>query len=174
MIAIVTINTYSSLENTQENDLEYSIQIPLETGQVQCPICLNPIASNEQCTLVCKYTTDNNRHVFHLDCINDWWETNNLNCPACRSDNVSYLMPDGHIVKPSFIKKVVPWMKKINYSCILSSIAATSFLATCLYIYYTNEIFYNQEPYSVLERPIFCPSECLDLLFDTLQKNHST
>lgn len=161
-------------QDIQSNAQECSVQIASETEQTGCLICFNPIVNDEKCTLLCQSTKENNRHIFHLNCINTWWEIKNLNCPACRSDNVLYLMPDGRIIKPSFFKKIVSQIKKINSSSILSGVAATGFLATCAYIYYTNEIFYSQEPPSVLEPPIFCPSECLDRIFDALQKNHSS
>lgn len=172
LLNVVADKPLHTTQDIQGNPQECSVQIAIEAKLTECLICLNPIISEEKCTLLCQSTNENNRHIFHLDCINKWWKTKNLNCPACRSENVLYLMPDERIIKPSFVKKIVSHIKKINSSDILSGIAATGFLATCAYIYYTNAIFYDQEPSSILEPPIFCPSECLDRIFDALQKNH--
>ena len=47
----------------------------------ECAICLDEFAKNEDREIA--ELNCNNKHIFHLDCIKKWVETNDI-CPMCR------------------------------------------------------------------------------------------
>ena len=44
-----------------------------------CPICLDDIANTAADFEITKC-----HHTFHIDCLNEWDESNNKYCPCCR------------------------------------------------------------------------------------------
>ncbi|KAH8739705.1 hypothetical protein FG386_001412 [Cryptosporidium ryanae] len=72
-------NTVSSEDET----LNHRISITISNF---CPICVQEIDEN----VVIRILPCDNRHIFHRECIDDWFKQNCV-CPICRSDIVQIL-----------------------------------------------------------------------------------
>ena len=50
---------------------------------MECPICLKNIIDIDKSVTNCD-------HIFCYDCLNSWFKKNNVSCPMCRKDIISF------------------------------------------------------------------------------------